>query len=398
MKNSALLSLTSFRSISFIGALVACLAVMGFASPAQAAKVVKPTITSSTSATGTVSVAFAYQITASGSPTSYNATPLPSGLSINTSTGAISGSPATATTTTVTISATNAKGTGSAKLVLTVGTTTSVTAPAQAVAAGFSKLAFDDEFTNSSTVASSTSPTSGFNWYWNEWYGTTKDFTVDTGAGTGATAGATGVLTINGPMELQTVPSSPAVSQRVGTWQHAYFEARIQYSYTVTGSGGPDVGWPSFWMFAIQAQSATVGQQIAELDILEAYPLGTSGAKAYVINTLHNWQATKGNATGKETANTDNNSYQQSLQGTTESAQPTDNGWHTYGCLWTGNGTTGTIQYYYDNHLILHQDNVSSFPVGSGTSFPAQEQDNMYLILQGVQGWPIHVDWVRVWQ
>jgi hypothetical protein len=374
------------------------MAVIGFLSPVQAAKVVKPAITSALTSTGTVSVSFAYQITASNSPTSYNATPLPSGLSINTSTGAITGSPTTAATTTVTISATNAKGTGSAKLVLTIGSTATVTAPAQAVAAGYSKLVFDDEFTLPNTVASSTSPTSGFNWYWNTWYGTTRDFTVDTGTGTGATAGATGVLTINGPMELQTVPSNPPASQRVGTWQHAYFEARIQYSYTVTGSGGPSTGWPSFWTFAIQAQSATVGQQIAELDFLEAYPLGTAGAQAYVINTLHNWQATKGNATGIETANTNDNSYQQSLQGTTESAQPTDNGWHTYGCLWTGNGTTGNVQFYYDNHLILHQDNVSNFPVGAGTSFPALEQDNMYLILQGETGWPIHVDWVRVWQ
>ena len=362
-----------------------------------------PVITSLLTASGTTGTAFSYQITASNSPTKYAATPLPAGLSISTTTGAITGTPTTAATTSVTISATNSHGTGTATLAITIGSsgatgTGTVTAPAQAVAAGFSKLVFDDEFTSASTVASSTSPTSGFNWYWNTWYGTTKDYTVTTGAGSGATAGATGFLTINGPMELQSVPSDPPASQRVGTWQHAYFEARIQYSYTVTGSGGPDTGWPSFWTFAIQAQSATVGQQIAELDFLEAYPLGTAGATAYVINTLHNWQATKSNATGIETANTNDNNYQQSLQGTTESAQPTDNGWHTYGCLWTGNGTSGTVQFYYDNHLILHQGSVTTFPVGTGTSFPALEQDNMYLILQGVQGWPINVDWVRVWQ
>ena len=398
MKNLALISPNKFQPLSFISALIACMAVMGFLSPAHAAKVTKPIITSSLTASGTVLVSFAYQITGSESPTSYSAAPLPPGLGIDAATGAITGYPTKAGTTSVTISATNTKGTGSATLVITIGSTQTVTPPPQAVAAGFSNLAFDDEFTSANTIASSTSPTSGFNWYWNTWYGQTKDYTVTTGAGSGATAGATGFLTINGPMMLQTVPSDAPVTQRAGTWQHAYIETRMQYSYTVTGQGGPNTGWPSFWSFAIQAQSTTVGEQIAELDFLEAYPLGTAGANAYVINTLHNWKATKNSSTGKETANTNNNSYQQSLQGTTESAQPTDSGWHTYGCLWTGNGTTGNVQFYYDNHLVLHQDGVSNFPVGAGTSFPALEQNNMYLILSGETGWPLNVDWVRVWQ
>ena len=197
MKNSALPSLYKFRSLSFLSALLTCIAVMGFMSPAHAARSAKPAITSSLSSTGTVSVSFTYQITASNSPTSYSAAPLPAGLKINTSTGVITGSPTVAATTSVTISATNAKGTGSATLVITIGSAASITPPAQAVVAGFHKLMFDDEFTLSNTVASSTSPTSGFNWYWNTWFGQTKDFTVDTGAGSGATAGATGVLTIN---------------------------------------------------------------------------------------------------------------------------------------------------------------------------------------------------------
>jgi hypothetical protein len=80
-----------------------------------------PLITSSLSASGTVGTNFNYQITATSSPTSYNATGLPSGLSVNTSTGAISGTPGSAGTTNVTISATNAGGTGSAILVITIG-------------------------------------------------------------------------------------------------------------------------------------------------------------------------------------------------------------------------------------------------------------------------------------
>ena len=82
------------------------------------ATVVAPVISSSTSATGEKSAAFSYTITASGSPTSYNATPLPAGLNFNTSTGAITGSPTVGGVFSVTISATNEVGTGSTTLTL----------------------------------------------------------------------------------------------------------------------------------------------------------------------------------------------------------------------------------------------------------------------------------------
>jgi hypothetical protein len=79
-----------------------------------------PSITSSTSATGTAGSAFTYQITASNSPTSYSATGLPAGLSVNTSTGAITGTPTSSGTSSVTIGASNTSGTGTATLTLTV--------------------------------------------------------------------------------------------------------------------------------------------------------------------------------------------------------------------------------------------------------------------------------------
>jgi hypothetical protein len=82
-----------------------------------------PAITSPLTASGTVGVAFSYQITATNNPTSYNATGLPAGLSVNTTTGLISGTPTAAGSFNVTISATNSAGTGSATLALTIAQT-----------------------------------------------------------------------------------------------------------------------------------------------------------------------------------------------------------------------------------------------------------------------------------
>ena len=82
--------------------------------------VAAPVITSPTSATAVVGSSFNYAITAANNPVSFNATPLPAGLSINTATGLISGTPTAAGTMAVNLSAVNAGGTGSNVLTLTV--------------------------------------------------------------------------------------------------------------------------------------------------------------------------------------------------------------------------------------------------------------------------------------
>jgi len=77
-------------------------------------------ITSPLVSTASVGLAYSYQITANGSPTSFNATGLPSGLSVNTSTGLISGIPLSAVTADVTLSASQGSVTETAILTLRV--------------------------------------------------------------------------------------------------------------------------------------------------------------------------------------------------------------------------------------------------------------------------------------
>lgn len=71
----------------------------------------RPVITSALTASGTTGVPFSYTITATNTPTSFNATGLPAGLSINTSTGLISGTPTGPAVTDISLTATNGFGT-----------------------------------------------------------------------------------------------------------------------------------------------------------------------------------------------------------------------------------------------------------------------------------------------
>ena len=77
-------------------------------------------ITSPATATATEGQLFVYQVTATGTPTSYTATPLPPGLSFDSDHGILGGTPTNPGTTQIQLTASNSCGTGMATLTLTV--------------------------------------------------------------------------------------------------------------------------------------------------------------------------------------------------------------------------------------------------------------------------------------
>lgn len=61
-----------------------------------------------------------------------------------------------------------------------------------------------------------------------------------------------------------------------------------------------------------------------------------------------------------------------------------DNNWHTWGCLWKA----GSIQFFYDNVAVGTAHSTAGWNL---------ENTHLFAILGTGIGWPMYVDWVRVW-
>jgi hypothetical protein len=114
----------TLASGTYSGAIAFTYVITGTVQSAQVTLtiVAAPVITSATNALATEGQPFTYQIVATNSPATYNASGLPAGLSVNTTTGLISGTATATGTSAVAISAINLGGTGNATLGIAVQT------------------------------------------------------------------------------------------------------------------------------------------------------------------------------------------------------------------------------------------------------------------------------------
>jgi choice-of-anchor A domain-containing protein/uncharacterized repeat protein (TIGR02543 family) len=179
-----------------------------------------PVINPPLSVTGKLNEPFTYTITASGSPTSYNATGLPTWLSLNSTTGIVSGTPTATGTFTCTVLATNPGATGSATLTITVSQTYTLSiSGSPSVGGSFSGSGVYDPGT---VVSISESANSSYRT--NGWGGTDGPATASP-----TSAATTMVMTANRSLVAQFMRQVPLVVT-AGT------------GGTATGSGTFDVG------------------------------------------------------------------------------------------------------------------------------------------------------------
>lgn len=277
-----------------------------------------------------------------------------------------------------------------------------IPAPAQAAAAGFTSAVFFDDFTASNTIATTQGAASGFNWYW-DFHGS-PSFTVNTtqtaagvsngnaNGGTNASA-AGGILTLNGPNSIITVPgnalnNASATLPTTGCWLYGYFEAYLQVNVSdvvpPTGSG-----WPAFWSWSAEDLhgfgfgSSSLTATSTEIDIIEIFNTQFGDAPGTSGQTIHQPAGSTvvySNIPGQ-------------LSGATSAIPTADANWHTYGVLWYPGGIT----FWRDNVQI---GPTAAGPFGTGALQIETAKQHLFLVLSsGIQsGAQLNVDWVRVWK
>ncbi len=159
-----------------------------------------PAITSSTTVTAGLDAAFSYQITATNSPTSFNATGLPAGLSVDPATGVISGTATAAGGSQVVISASNAIGITTADLTITVFSGEGLTVSVNGSGTVTSNLLGATYHAAGSHISITATPSPGY--VFNGWTGD-----IISSSGTLA-------FNLNSPISIQAnfVPGPPAVT------------------------------------------------------------------------------------------------------------------------------------------------------------------------------------------
>jgi hypothetical protein len=251
--------------------------------------------------------------------------------------------------------------------------TISAPAPPQAVAAGYTRLAFDEEFSSTNGIDMNNTGRPGFNFYRRLPFGLVEpasDINV-----------SNGVLTLTSKRKtynlgLISIRKSGSGWDGFAATGGAYFEASISFDPAVNAEG-----WPSFWSMAAEHLYGGRRTNFLEIDFFE-YDTHHFGEAANTYGgAIHAW------ATGG-IQSTNNQAHKRFLV-TVPPEADWKNSFNTFGTLWVpGAG----INYYFNNTLTTDTNPYSVFP-----EFRLVDSEHMPVII-GSDEWPMKVDWVRVWQ
>jgi hypothetical protein len=259
--------------------------------------------------------------------------------------------------------------------------------PEPAASAGFDRLTFCDDFDSLSTIDVSGTGAPGFKWY------TKLPFSPGRTLPS-AYSISDSVLTVTstGYTANWGLTTRDPVTGNGHAFNFGYFEARIKFDPSLSPNSK---GWPSFWSLDAYHTEYNNDTTWAELDFFEAYTGGYASYSGEYLGTLHQEFPHR---PGYE-----------NVPGDWYVPKPAVdwNSWNIIGCLWQ----QGQVTWYLNGKSVIHQsysaDGLPKPPPAPFHNLPTPDFTGAYKVLDGdlmqlivgsSPGWPLQVDYVRVWQ
>lgn len=263
--------------------------------------------------------------------------------------------------------------------------------PALAVGAGYTNKVFDEAFTSTDSIDLTGAGMAGKRWSTKlPWGGTRTPASKLTTTPDGLRIDQ---AVSNQNIALLTI--DPSTGQGT-TFGHGYFEIRMRFA---PDQPSAQAGFPALWL-APKSQMYHQVEPIpcGEIDMFEAYRDADHPYTGTFVGTVHDVTPVPGGNWEFSREQNRNNVVDAHIDGA----------WHTYAVLWE----PGRVRWYLDGQVQVdvafgpdRRPNVPTinWATGEGNSVGAFSileeplQQEMVLMMGTAPGWPIEVDWVRVW-
>lgn len=287
--------------------------------------------------------------------------------------------------------------------------------PAQASAVGYTTKTFETSAFNASTVDTTNSHASGYQWYFFNMFGCTESLAVS-----GSSLNADGSLTTgsagcyaNGAL----VSGNPIVTAPyyVGTafGGGGYFEAEVSFCMTCVDSAQ---GWPAWWAYSAEHMwqwngdgsqfwpgQASGYEHAVEIDTFEALGSRMPPANQYTAS-LHDWYGVYGGTCPSSGFCSVDTPYQANLV-----TAPVGTDWtlyHRIGMRWVPatSSTQGQVTFWLDDVQVGQTVTWNQYPGGASPpptgnwAYSWLDNQHLLLLFGGSAQAPLTVRRVTVWQ